>query len=371
MAFDFPSTPTEGQLFTPSGGQTYVYRAPAWELLPKIGGAPFSALAYNNIILNGGFDFNREYGNGMSNGWVNYTYPFCDQWAASNRVATPGSVNFSYGNVAPPAPHPFASAFAFCGKAQVYGAGTSFPTASDYFLFEHRIEGSRMAPLGFGFAAAIPVTLSFWVYASVTGTFSVMLTNNPEAGGGWRTYSHNFTVNAANTWEFKSFTYPPDTSGGITNWKQHNVAGAYLEFCFGAGSGNKGQTPDAWLSDWLTNSTPQQSNFFATVNNAVHLTGVSLLPGSVGPTAAESLQLRRPYAEEEMLLQRYWHDYWYIIYPASLWYMSTQLTSMRANPTLTTDPAAPGLTLPGNNPHSFGCYADAYGAHHIYLDARL
>lgn len=37
MAFDFPSSPTEGQIFTPAGGPTYIYRAPVWELAAAAG----------------------------------------------------------------------------------------------------------------------------------------------------------------------------------------------------------------------------------------------------------------------------------------------------------------------------------------------
>ena len=31
-AFDFPATPTEGQLFTPPGGPTYIWNAPKWSV---------------------------------------------------------------------------------------------------------------------------------------------------------------------------------------------------------------------------------------------------------------------------------------------------------------------------------------------------
>jgi hypothetical protein len=30
MAFDFPAAPTEGQVFAPVGGPTYVFHAPVW-----------------------------------------------------------------------------------------------------------------------------------------------------------------------------------------------------------------------------------------------------------------------------------------------------------------------------------------------------
>ena len=33
MAFDYPEAPVEGQIFSPPGGPSYVWHAPAWELL--------------------------------------------------------------------------------------------------------------------------------------------------------------------------------------------------------------------------------------------------------------------------------------------------------------------------------------------------
>ena len=39
MPFDFPSTPTEGQTYTPVGGPTYVYNAPKWNVQGDGGGA--------------------------------------------------------------------------------------------------------------------------------------------------------------------------------------------------------------------------------------------------------------------------------------------------------------------------------------------
>jgi len=33
MAFDFPASPSEGQIFTPPGGPTYTYQAPVWKAL--------------------------------------------------------------------------------------------------------------------------------------------------------------------------------------------------------------------------------------------------------------------------------------------------------------------------------------------------
>jgi len=38
MAFDFPASPIEGQTFTPPGGPSYIYHAPAWQLVSSSSG---------------------------------------------------------------------------------------------------------------------------------------------------------------------------------------------------------------------------------------------------------------------------------------------------------------------------------------------
>ena len=39
MAFDFPSSPTEGAVYTPAGGPTYTYTSGIWRVLPPAGNA--------------------------------------------------------------------------------------------------------------------------------------------------------------------------------------------------------------------------------------------------------------------------------------------------------------------------------------------
>jgi len=39
MAFNFPNSPTEGQVFQPPGGSSYVWRNPVWELVTPSAGS--------------------------------------------------------------------------------------------------------------------------------------------------------------------------------------------------------------------------------------------------------------------------------------------------------------------------------------------
>jgi hypothetical protein len=47
--------------------------------------------------------------------------------------------------------------------------------SGDYFLFNQLIEGLNFADFGWGTASAVPATMSFWVRASITGTYSVQI----------------------------------------------------------------------------------------------------------------------------------------------------------------------------------------------------
>ena len=116
------------------------------------------------------------------------------------------------------APVGFTSSF----LATVTTQQTTFPNAGDLgVILEQPIEGFNISDLNWGTSSAVPVTLSFWVKASVTGNYAAAafngLTNRP--------YVTSFAVNASNTWEYKTITIPGDTTG---TWYADNRAGMYI-----------------------------------------------------------------------------------------------------------------------------------------------
>ena len=100
------------------------------------------------------------------------------------------------------------------------------------------IEGVRAARLAFGVASAAAISFGFWVKAHRTGTYSGSLRNSAKN----RSYPFTFTVNAADTWEFKTVTVAGDTSG---TWLTDTGVGLYLNICIAGGSSRVG-TADAW-----------------------------------------------------------------------------------------------------------------------------
>jgi hypothetical protein len=164
--------------------------------------------------------------------------------------------------------------------------------ANDYYFAWQKIEGFNTADLSFGTASAKTVTLSFWVKSSITGQFSAFLTNSSEA------YSQPsaYTVNAANTWEFKTLTFTGATAGtwiGATN-------GVGLIAGFGLANGTSLQgTSGVWTATSVYGSTGDV-NWMATNGNTWQVTGVQLEVGTV----ATSFDFRS-IGTELALCQRY------------------------------------------------------------------
>ncbi len=71
--------------------------------------------------------------------------------------------------------------------------------AAESFRFEQRLEGQDLYAWKKGTADALPVTLSFWVNATKTGTNIVRLYDNDNT----RHIAKSYTVNSSNTWSFK------------------------------------------------------------------------------------------------------------------------------------------------------------------------
>lgn len=160
------------------------------------------------------------------------------------------------------------------------------------------IEGYNIADLAWGTANAKPITLSFWVRSSLTGTFGGQLSNS----GSSRCLVFSYTINAANTWEQKTITVPGDTSG---TWLTENNIGLYVSFSIAAGASVSTSATGSWSSSFFRSVTGQTS-VLSTNGATFYLTGVQLEAGS----SASAFE-HRPYAIEFPLCQRYYQRYEY------------------------------------------------------------
>ena len=206
--------------------------------------------------------------------------------------------------------------------------------STDAFQIQQYIEGYNVADLGLGTTNASTITISFWVQASLTGTYGMWLTNND----GSRIYPTSYTINSANTWEYKTITLTGDLTG---SWTSNNTTGLRVVWTLGYGTNYTGATPNVWNTSLYVPSGCV--NFVGTNGATFYITGVQLEVGST----ATSFDYR-PYGTELALCQRYFqgttnpndgNNYYYgsgSNLTSSIAYVTYPfLVSMRASPTLT------------------------------------
>ena len=239
---------------------------------------------FKNRIINGGMQVNQRGGTISASGTVN-TYGV-DRFAIRS---TSGSVvtSMQQSTVAP-------TGFYNSLLCTVTTADTSL-ASDDLTALHQKVEGVNVADLGWGAAGAQAVTLSFWVRSNLTGTYGVGVQNNDSN----RSYPSTYTINSANTWEYKTVTIPGDTTG---TWNLGTTSTAlYVFFSLSAGSGFTGGTTNAWNASDRRGASGQV-NWGATLSNNFYITGVQLEEGST----ATSFDYR-PYGTELALCQRYFY----------------------------------------------------------------
>jgi len=186
--------------------------------------------------------------------------------------------------------------------------------SSDFCVIQQRVEGYNWLPL-----AQKPVTLSFWIKATKTGKYCVSLGNGSPFD---KSIVKEFTINASDTWEYKTITFP--ASPALGTWDFTNGIGIRVSICLAAGSSYQA-TADAW----------QNANYFATSNqvnacdsasNNFRLCGVQLEAGSIATPFEQ-----RSFQHELMLCQRYYQ----FVYSGSSFistvHSSAGIVSVKAN----------------------------------------
>jgi hypothetical protein len=208
-----------------------------------------------------------------------------DRWVAGLSQASKFTVQQNAGSITP--------AIGFSNYLGVTSSSAYSITSTDYFGISQNIEGFNSSDLGWGTANAKTITISFWVYSSLTGTFVCALRNSANN----RSYPSTYTISSANTWEQKSITIAGDTTGtwiGATNG-----IGLRVQFSIGVGSTFQG-TANSWQSGSYT-SVAGATSVVGTNGATFYITGVQLEKGST----ATSFDYR-PYTTELALCQRYY-----------------------------------------------------------------
>ena len=235
---------------------------------------------FKNRIINGAMTINQRATSVTDTGYVT------DRWQYAASVASKATV--SQDTSVYPA--------GFNASLKVLSSSSYSVGSGELFAIKQAIEGFNFADMTWGTANAKTITISFWVYSSLTGTFGGALQNGAQN----RSYPFTYTINAANTWEQKSVTIAGDTSGtwvGATNG-----VGVYVFFGLGCGSTVSG-TAGSWAGAAYWSATGATS-VVGTNGATFYITGVQLEKGST----ATSFDYR-PYGTELALCQRYCHAY--------------------------------------------------------------
>jgi hypothetical protein len=171
--------------------------------------------------------------------------------------------------------------------------------AGDFFTFRQKIEGQNLQGIKKGTSAAESLTVSFWVKSSNTGTYICEFFDSDNT----RQISKSYTINAANTWEKKTITVPPDTTGLLDN---DNAISFILQFWLAAGTDwtSGALNSSAWASSTNANRVVGQLNLANLSGNYWAVTGVQLETGTV----ATPFEMRS-IGQELALCQRYYYDF--------------------------------------------------------------
>jgi hypothetical protein len=192
---------------------------------------------------------------------------------------------------------PYSYGFRSSYHVEVTGVGTN--AATDYLEINQNIEAQNIAKSGWNYTSASSfITLSFWVKASVAGTYSVIF---DSIDGTQQLYNFEYTV-SANTWKKVTHTIP-----GYSNIAVDNDNGIGLRLFFILYYGTDYTVASSPLNEqWGTLGSPTDyvndfaQNMLTTANATFEVTGVQL---EVGDTATPFEH--RSYGDELARCQRY------------------------------------------------------------------
>jgi hypothetical protein len=223
-----------------------------------------------NLLINGDMHINQR--NTAITGGVGYTV---DRWYV-NTGGGSGNTSTAQSTDVP-------SGSGFTHSLRVTSSG-SVPSGSRWV--GQRIEAVNCAVLSYGTPTPKPITISFWVRATTTGTYTVSLQNSSS-----KLYAVPYTIIASNTWEYKTVTVTGDISLAVSTALD-------IRFVWYA-SGEYWGTENEWRDGTTLVAAPNQVFSFG-AGSIFAITGVQVEVGSQ-PTPFE----QRPIGVELGLCHRY------------------------------------------------------------------
>jgi len=216
---------------------------------------------FKNLIINGDMSIAQR-GTSVTGVTTTDGYYTCDRWRSQTDIGT--------WTISQSTDVPTGQGFANSFKMDCTSAGTS---NADEVSIRQYIEGQFLQQLAYGTSSAKSITISFWIKSNKTGdyTFSIKNVNSSQE----RLLGFNYTIDSANTWEKKTFTFSGDTSTSIENT---NSAEFELYWWFSAASALRtGTVSNTWQNYSAGNhAISTLAGLGGSTDDEVYLTGVQL-----------------------------------------------------------------------------------------------
>jgi len=167
--------------------------------------------------------------------------------------------------------------------------------SNSYMAIQQKIEGQNLQGLAYGTSSAKTVTVSFYVKSNVTGTYCFNLYQDD----GTKNYPQNYTIDSADTWEYKTISFVGDTATSLDN---DNASSVRAMFFLVAGTDfNSGSAGSRVAYTNATFAAGQTAVVGGAVNDYFQITGVQL---EVGDTATPHEHI--PYSDQLARCMRYY-----------------------------------------------------------------
>jgi hypothetical protein len=229
-----------------------------------------STPAFRNRIQNG--DFAQDSTNeGAPIPILADAQRFIDHWITGCTTLCQGNFTLQQNLLGISPPVPFAS---FLG---VNATGTFMPLqgANEYFLIQQRVPLASIIDLGWGTPSASPVTVSFWVRSSQSGSYSILIRNKDLD----RTQGQSYVITSENVWQFISLTFSGETSG---RWPSHPNLPFALYLFFTLSDGEQLAASSIEVGTWVSaNRRSVAGSTRLTPGQNWMITGVQLEKGTI------------------------------------------------------------------------------------------
>ena len=232
----------------------------AREFADLAGSADVGGLSGRNLLINGAMTISQR-GTSTASVTTGNIYAACDRW--SNSGSSYGTFTLSQSTEAPAG---FANSF----KYDCTAANGSL-SASSHLGLVQKFEGQNLQMLEKGTSTAKSVTVSFWVKSNKTGDYTLEIDDRDNT----RSFSKKYTIDSADTWEFKSLTFAGDTTGTLDN---DNANSFHVTWWLANGSNwTSGTFTTGWEARTTANrATPNQVNLADSTSNEWYITGCQM-----------------------------------------------------------------------------------------------